>query len=210
VTLAAGDPVVTYCARNLEPYRGFNVFMRALPKILKGAPGARVLVVGGDGVSYGRLPIGAPNWREAMLAEIGDTIDRSRVHFLGTTSYKDYLTILQISAVHVYLTYPFVLSWSLVEALAAGCTIVASGTPPVRETIEDGRNGWLFDFFDTHGLADRVVEALRSRGALARLREQARRTALKCYDLRGVCLPRQIAIWERLMGRRPRQRSSLK
>jgi glycosyltransferase involved in cell wall biosynthesis len=201
VSIGAGDPVVTYCARHLEPYRGFHVFMRALPEILSRVPKARVLVVGADGVAYGQPPKEARSWREAMLGELGDAIDLRRVHFLGAIPFAQHLTILQLSAAHVYLTYPFVLSWSLIEAMAAGCLVVASNTAPVREAIEDGREGWLVDFFDPSALADRVVEALTDPGRNSAMRERARETAIERYSLHRVCLPKHIRIWERLIGR---------
>lgn len=125
--LKAGDPVVTYVARNLEPYRGFHVFMRSLPALLAAHPTCQVLIVGGDEVSYGRAPKDAKSWRGALLREVNiDTnSETGRVHFLGKLPYAQYRWVLQVSAVHVYLTYPFVLSWSLLEALASGCAVVA-------------------------------------------------------------------------------------
>lgn len=156
--LAAGDPVVTYVARNLEPYRGFHVLMRALAAIQDRHPRAHAIVIGGDDVSYGRRPKDAPNWREKMLAEV--PLDRSRVHFLGRVPRPVFVKVLQISAAHVYLTYPFVLSWSLIEAMACGAPIVASDTAPVREILQDGRNARMVDFFAVAALADAVLETL--------------------------------------------------
>ena len=139
--LKAGEPIITYVARNLEPYRGFHQFMRALPQILIEHPTCQVVVVGGDGVSYGSKPKDATNWRSKLLAE--NPLDLNRVHFLGKVPYATYKKVLQISAVHIYLTYPFVLSWSLLEAMASGCLIVGSDTAPVREVIRDKDNGLL-------------------------------------------------------------------
>ncbi|QTS88787.1 glycosyltransferase family 4 protein [Ectopseudomonas khazarica] len=170
--LKAGDPVVTYVARNLEPYRGFHCFMRALPKILKEHPTCQVVVVGGDDVSYGSKPKDAPNWRTKLLRE--NQVDLSRVHFLGKVSYATYKKVLQVSAVHVYLTYPFVLSWSLLEALACGCQVIASDTAPVREVIQDGVNGWLVDFFDIGAMSERLLEALALPQKNQQLRHMAR------------------------------------
>ena len=188
----AGDEIITYVARNLEPYRGFPSFMRSLPKILADRPRARVLIVGGDDVSYGkRLPEGA-SYRQQMLAELGDSIDPSRVHFLGRVPYSTYLRVLQVSRVHVYLTYPFVLSWSMLEAMAAECLVIGSRTPPVAEVIRDGENGVLVDFFDHDEIAQRVIAALVDRSAFASLRENARRTIVESFDLRSICLPAQL------------------
>ena len=192
--LTTRDEVITFVARNLEPYRGFHAFMRALPDILVRCPTAQVLIVGADEVSYGvRNPAGG-TYRASLLAEVGDALDRSRVHFLGRLSYRDYLSVLQVSRVHVYLTYPFVLSWSMLEAMAAGCFVVGSRTPPVEEVIEDGVNGWLTDFFDRDALVERVCDALGAGHSLDALRAAARRTIVERFDLTRVCLPRQAAI----------------
>lgn len=141
--LKAGDPVITYVARNLEPYRGFHTFMRALPAIQAEHKQCHTVIVGGDGVSYGRSPRDAKNWREFMLNEVGSQLDPTRTHFVGKLPYADYKRLLQVSAVHVYLTYPFVLSWSMLEAMASGCVVVATDTAPVREALQHGENGWL-------------------------------------------------------------------
>src|SRR5690606_26064238 len=131
-----------------EPYRGFHRFMRALPAVLRARPQAQVVLVGGDGASYGGLPKDAPGWKDKLLAELDGSLDLSRIHFMGRVPYPQYLALLQIASVHCYLTYPFVLSWSLTEAMAAGCYVVASDTEPVRELIRDGGNGRLVPFFD--------------------------------------------------------------
>lgn len=192
-----GDEVVTYLARNLEPYRGFHTFMRSLPRLQALRPDARIVIVGGDGVSYGeRLPEGQ-TYRKRYCAEVQDKVDWSRVFFVGTLSYADYLKILQISAAHIYLTYPFVLSWSMLEAMAAGCLLVASDTAPVTEVIEDGINGLLVDFFDHERLADRVAEVLADPARYQALRNTARTTIVERYDLKSVCLPQ---ILDKLRG----------
>ncbi|CAN7246237.1 glycosyltransferase family 4 protein [Aquipseudomonas alcaligenes] len=169
--LKAGQPTLTYVARNLEPYRGFHSFMRALPRILEAHPTCQVLVVGGDEVSYGSRPKGAANWRSKLLAE--NPVDLQRVHFLGKVPYATYKRVLQVSAAHIYLTYPFVLSWSLLEAMASGCLIIGSDTAPVREVIEDGRNGLLVDFFDGERIAEKALQALAEPERFRALRRQA-------------------------------------
>lgn len=199
VELAAGDPVVTFVNRNLEPYRGYHVFMRALPELQRRVPEARVLLVGGDGVSYGATAPAGTSWKQRFLDEVAPELDLSRVHFLGQLPYGQYLKLLQVSAAHVYLTYPFVLSWSCLEAMSAGCHVIGSRTEPVQEFIEDGLNGTLVDFFDPHGLAAAVEDALRHRPQHAALREAARRTAVERCDLHGVCLPQWRALLSRLM-----------
>lgn len=191
--LSAGDEVLTYVARSLEPYRGFHVFMRALPAVLAARPDAQVLIIGGDGVSYGGKPPDAESWKAKMLAELDGQLDLSRIHFLGRTSYADYRRVIQVGRVHCYLTYPFVLSWSLTEAMSAGAYIVASDTEPVREVIRDGENGRLMPFFDTDALSSALIRGLALQDDRADdLRRAARQTILKGYDLHGHCLPRLI------------------
>jgi glycosyltransferase involved in cell wall biosynthesis len=194
--LTAADTVVTYVARNFEPYRGFPSFMRAVPEILRRCPEAHVVIAGGDGVSYGREPPGGGTWREAMQAEVGP-LDPARVHMLGRLPYAAYLALLQVSTAHVYLTVPFVLSWSCLEAMAAGCVVVGSRTPPVEEVIQDGDNGLLADFHDPAGIAARVAEAVDGRDALHGLRARARRTIESRYAL-AHCLPAQMRLLREL------------
>jgi glycosyltransferase involved in cell wall biosynthesis len=174
----AGMPIITYVARHLEPYRGFHSFMRALPIIQKAHPDCHTIIIGGDGVSYGGKPRDAANWREKMFKEV--RIDASRTHFLGQLPYDMYRKVLQVSRVHTYLTYPFVLSWSMLEAMATGCLVVGSRTSPVEEVIRDGENGLLADFFDPQDIAEKVVMGLRE--PMSELRAQARADVLARYD----------------------------
>lgn len=193
----AGEPIVTYVARNLEPYRGFHVFMRALPALLAREPRAQVLVVGGDEVSYGAPSSHAGGWRGALLEELeksGTPIDASRVHFTGKLPHAEYMKVLQVSAAHVYLTVPFVLSWSMLEAMCAGCVVIASRTEPVTEVLVDGENGRLVDFFDREALVAALVSALRDPTRGRALREAARATAVQRFDLRTRCLPEALAL----------------
>lgn len=190
--LTAGDEVLSYVSRSLEPYRGFHRFMRALPAVMRARPNAQVVLIGGDGTSYGRAPHGAESWKALMLSELAGQLDPSRIHFLGRVPYPRYLSLLRISKVHCYLTYPFVLSWSLTEAMAAGCQIVASDTEPVRELIRDGENGRLVPFFDQPALEAALIRALADDPAAAQLRRAARQTILDRYDLHRHSLPRLI------------------
>lgn len=198
--LTPQDEVVTFVARNLEPYRGFHIFMRALPEILRQRPRARAVIVGGDEVSYGSRHASGRTFREVLLQELGDSLDITRVHFVGRIPYSRFVDVLRISTVHVYLTYPFVLSWSLLEAMSVGCLVVGSNTAPVREVVREGENGLLVDFFDVSGLARTVVGALGERGSFAALREEARRSIVQRYDLQSVCLPGQMELVRNLAG----------
>ena len=171
LVLKAGDPVVTYLARNLEPCLGFHIFMRALERIQRADPHCHALIVGGDELSHRKRPQGAANWREKMLSEV--SLDPARTHFLGRIPRASCVKVLQVSAAHVYLSYPFALSRSLLEAMACGAPIIASNTAPVREVIRDGRNGSLVDFFDAQGIARQVLYALHSRAEQLVLRKQA-------------------------------------
>ena len=204
VMLTQKDEVVTYVARNLEPYRGFHVFMRAAREIQRRRPRARILVVGGDGVSYGAAAPEGTTFREMALREAAGEIDLGRIHFLGQLPYDDYVNLLQVSAVHIYLTYPFVLSWSFIEAMSAGCVIVGSSTPPVMDVLKDGENGLLADFFSPDQIADRVDQVLDHPTRMAHLRAAARATAVEQFDLKTVTLPRWLALIDDVInGRRP-------
>ena len=193
--LTAEDEVITYVARNLEPVRGFPTFMRALPALLKARPKATVVIMGGDEVSYG-VGGSKTKWREKMLEEV--ELPPGRVHFFGQSPYDHYLALLQISSVHVYLTYPFVLSWSCMEALAVGCLVVASATPPVLEVIRDGENGLLTDFFDHDKVAADVAAALENPDR-ERIRAHARQTIVERYDL-AMCIDKQMEMLREATG----------
>lgn len=187
----AGDELVTYVSRNLEPYRGFPAFMRAAEQILKRRPNAHIIVVGGDSVSYGSRPKGGGNYREQMTAELD--LDLTRIHFLGKVKYDVFLRILQLSAAHIYLTVPFVLSWSMLEAMAAGCVVIGSRTPPVEEVIKDGQNGLLADFFSPDEVANLVDRVLDHPDRMSRIRRAARQTILDHYSLTD-CLQKQVKL----------------
>lgn len=202
LTLTRKDEVITFVNRNLEPYRGYHVFMRALPEILRQRPHARVLIVGADDVSYGARPAGGKKWKDIFAAEVRPQIpdaDWARVHFLGHVPYQHFIPLLQLSTVHVYLTYPFVLSWSLLEAMSAGCAIVASDTQPLQEAITDGQTGLLFPFFDHGALAAKVCALLQDPAKRQSLGAHARAFAQANYDLRAVCLPKQLE-WVGALG----------
>jgi glycosyltransferase involved in cell wall biosynthesis len=171
--------------------------MRALPEILRRRPNARIVIVGGDSVSYGAPPKEG-SWRKIFLDEVRDKIDMGRVHFVGKIAYSNFIQLLQVSRVHVYLTYPFVLSWSLLEAMSMGCAILASNTEPVREVITHNKTGLLVDFFDQQGLVENLCSLLDDAEKRKQLGEAARKFVVENYDLKRICLPQQLAWIEKL------------
>jgi glycosyltransferase involved in cell wall biosynthesis len=204
LVLRPSDEVITYIARNLEPYRGFHIFMRAAKEILHRRPNARIIVIGGDEVSYGAAHPSGKTFREVMLTELGQDLPLERIFFAGQVSYEVYLSVLQVSSAHVYLTYPFVLSWSFIEAMSAGCAIIGSDTPPVLEVLKDGENGLVVDFFSPTAIADRVDDILDHPTRMQHLRNAARETAVTEYDFKTVLLPRWLSLMNDLRnGRKP-------
>lgn len=187
--LSEAKEIVTYVGRGMEPYRGFPQFMEAVAEVQRRRPHCHVVLVGGEGVFYGTPPAQGQTWKDKMLAEL--PLDHSRLHFTGYLNRPDFLTVLQASTVHVYLTRPFVLSWSALEAMSCGCALVASATPPVQEVILDRVNGLLVDFFSPQQLADRIEEALADFSLRQALSYRARETILDRYDLR-LMLQRQL------------------
>lgn len=191
--LSRDDEIITFVSRRLEPYRGFHIFMRALPELLRRRPNAKILIVGDEGVGYGSLPPDGQSWKTLLLNEVYKELDLSRVYFLGYIPYHFLISLLQLSRVHVYLTYPFVLSWSLLEAMSAGCCIVASDTRPLHEAIRHDETGRLVNFFDTRALGEEICYLLDNPEKRATLGANARVFARANYDLKTVCLPKQLA-----------------
>ncbi|MDB2376353.1 glycosyltransferase family 4 protein [Gammaproteobacteria bacterium] len=194
-SLTRDDEVITFVNRALEPYRGFHTFMRSLPILLAARPNAQVLIVGKEDVSYGAQPPEGKSWKTICSEEVLPQLtpqQRERIHFLGTIDYPRFINLLQVSRVHVYLTYPFVLSWSLLEAMSVGCSIVASDTQPLHEAIKHDETGRLVDFFDHSMLANSVTQLLDDEDTRVRLGKAARVFAIENYDLAKHCLPKQI------------------
>lgn len=205
LVLSRQDEILTFVNRNLEPQRGYHIFMRALPDLLRQRPGLKVLIVGGNGVGYGAAPdpekYGERGWKDIFIDEIKPKMTPEswrRVHFLGNIAYPQFVSLLQLSRVHVYLTYPFVLSWSLLEAMSVGCAIVASDTAPVKEVIRHGETGSLVPFFDVEGLVQEVCGLLSDPQRAQRYGAAARAFVQAHCDLQTVCLPAQLAWLEAL------------
>lgn len=191
-----GDEVVTFINRNLEPMRGYHQFMRALPRILAERPHAHVVLVGGDEVSYGTRHASGESYKNIYLKEVRSQLDMSRVHFVSRVPYGVLLSLLRVSAAHVYLTVPFVLSWSMLEAMSVGALVIGSDTAPVREVIEHGKNGLLVDFFSPQQIAQTVCQVLAKPQAHAHLRVAARQTVIDRYDFVTKSLPAYMALIE--------------
>lgn len=188
IKLKVQDEVITYATRGMEPYRGFPEFMEAAEKILKKRPNAQVVIAGANAVCYSpSLPNGT--YKDLMLNKLD--LDMSRVHFVGTLSFEEYIKLLQVSSAHVYLTYPFILSWSLLEAMSVGCCVVASNTKPVLEVINDNYNGLLVDFPNVPELVNKIEYALDNQDKMNQIRENARKTILDKYALKDI-LPKQF------------------
>jgi glycosyltransferase involved in cell wall biosynthesis len=181
--------IVTYVARGMEPYRGFPQLIETVALLQKRRPQCHVVIVGENRVAYGRMLPDGKTYKDVMLEKV--PLDLNRVHFTGLLPYPEYLQVLQASSVHLYLTRPFVLSWSMLEALSAGCLVVASNTAPVTEMIQDGVNGLLVDFFNTQEICDRIEYALDNPTQMVSIRRQARETILERYDLAQL-LPQHL------------------
>ncbi|MEA5509715.1 glycosyltransferase family 4 protein [Crocosphaera sp. UHCC 0190] len=187
--LSEVEEIVTYVGRGMEPYRGFPQFMEAVSILLKRRPNCHVVIVGEDRVAYGRSLPDGKTYKQLMLETF--SYDLSRLHFTGSLPYSEYLKVIQASSVHVYLTRPFVLSWSMLEAMSTGCVILGSNTPPVQEVIEDGVNGLLVDFFAVDRIVERIEEVLEHPDKMAKLRVKARETVQERYALAKL-LPEHI------------------
>ena len=203
--LDPSTPLVTFVNRRFEPMRGFHGFMRALPSFLAQVPSARAVLIGADEPGgYGSPAGDGTTWKARLLQELDGRLDLSRVHFTGRLPHRQMHDVMRLGAAHIYLTYPFALSWSMIEAMALGCFVIGSRTPPVQEVIKDGENGRLVDMFDSGSLADLMAEACRAgRPAQAALRQAARRTAVARYDRQGVCEPAWLALVDEVLARGP-------
>ena len=196
IILSCKDEVLTYATRGMESYRGFPQFMEIAEKLLQKRKNLHVVIAGEDRVCYGPK-LRNITFKELMLKNLN--LDLSKLHFTGGLPYKEYRKLLQISSVHCYLTYPFVLSWSMLEAMAAGCLIVASKTQPVEEVIKDKQNGYLVNFYNIEEFVktiDEILEAKANNGGIhsdknQKIKMNARKTIVENYDLKEL-LPRHI------------------
>lgn len=201
LNLSHVDEIVTYATRGMEPYRGFPQFMEAVTLTQQHRPNCHVVVVGDDRVAYSKTLPNDKTYKQMMLEKL--PLDLSRLHFTGFLPYDQYRQVLQASSAHIYLTRPFILSWSMLEAMASGCLVIASNTAPVTEVIQDGKNGLLVDFFSPVQIADRVDEVLNHADRFSSIRTRARQTILKHYDLATLLLQHLQWLGQGMSSRRP-------
>ena len=200
IDLTKKDKIISFINRNLEPQRGYHVFMRSVPRVLKDNPDVNILVIGGNDKGYGLAPPKDKTWKDIFYNEVKDELDESRVHFLGRVDYKTLIGIYQLTTLHVYLTYPFVLSWSVLEAMSCGSLILGSNTDPVSEVITDKKNGLLVDFFDVDKLSETMSEVIKNSKNFDKIRNNARNTIKNRYDLKTKSLPKQINIVKEMLS----------
>jgi glycosyltransferase involved in cell wall biosynthesis len=196
-------PLITFINRRLEPLRGFHIFARALPKLMAAVPDADVIVIGADEAGgYGTPAPAGKTWGQSLFAEVADRVDRNRIHFVGRVPHPLMIETLSLSSAHVYYTYPFVLSWSLLEAMALECVILGSDTAPVRDAVTPGVDGILNDFFDVEALADAMIDACRNPEKFRPMRKAARRTIVERFDRATICQPAWLELVEPMLGGR--------
>ena len=197
---SAADEIITFSVRNLEPSRGFHRYMRALPRLQKLRPDAFFVIVGGDEKSYVKGHESGKPWREVMLEEVGDQLDMNRLVFVGKLPYQTLLQLFSISSLHIYMTIPFVLSWSMLEVMACETTVLGSATGPVEEFITEGENGFLFDYFSEDAMVEKVGELMKNPQLREEVGRRARQFIVDNYDLETVCLPQHLALIDELIS----------
>jgi glycosyltransferase involved in cell wall biosynthesis len=198
---SAEDEIITFSVRNLEPSRGFDRYMRALPRLQKLRPNAWFIIVGGDETSYVKGHSSGKPWREVLLEEVGAQLDMSRLLFSGRVPYSDLLALFSISSLHIYMTIPFVLSWSMLEVMACGTPVLGSRTGPVEEVIEDGVNGFLFDYFSEDELVEKVKMLMDDTQLRKTIGQRGREFIIENYDLDTRCLPQHLALVDEMLAK---------
>jgi glycosyltransferase involved in cell wall biosynthesis len=198
--IPAGTRVVTFVSRGLESIRGFDLFMKIADRIGRARPDVLFVVVGGEEIHYGwdKLHTGAPSFKQWVLAR--GNYDLSRFLFLGRVLPTQLADILRISDLHIYLTAPFVLSWSMLNAMSSGCVVLGSDVPPVRELIRPAENGLVGPLFDVDFLTETALEVLDDPAEFAPLGQAARQTIEESYSVE-VCIPPIKDFFERVAAR---------
>jgi len=180
--LPEGAKVVSYIARAMEPARGFFSYMETVEKLCKLDPELQFVVVGRPRAAYSTGTGDGPSYRDQAMQKYD--CDWSRVHFCGKLVYDDYLQVLRNTSVHIHLSMPLFLSWSLLEAMACGCTIIGSSNAPVNEVIQHNENGYLAPFFDSDEIASQTLTLLKDRALATRLGQAARQTVIQDYEVK--------------------------
>ena len=197
--LSGVDEIVTYATRGMEPYRGFPQFIEAAHLLQKARPKAHVVIAGDNRVAYGKQAPNGKTWKDLYMEKF--PLDPARTHFVGSLPYGEYIKLLQCTKAHIYLTRPFVLSWSMLEAMSCGALVVASNTEPVQEVITDGINGLMVDFFNPDQIAATLDRVLAQPKQFEHIKEKARATVVAKYDL-SACLKHKLAWLSSLMNAR--------
>ncbi len=197
-----GLRIVTYVSRGMESLRGFDQFMKAAKILCQLRRDVLFVVVGNDRICYSADAefTGGKTFKEWVLAQ--DQYDLSRFLFTGLLPPNELAKLFSITDLHVYLTAPFVLSWSLMNALACGATVLASDTAPVREMIVDGENGLLVDFFNPEKIAHQAGEILDRPQEYKHLGLAGVRLIGANYSL-DQALPRMLLLYEEAIAIRP-------
>lgn len=199
IRLTKKDKVLTFVNRNLEPYRGYHILMRALPEITEKHPDAHILIVGGNGTSYGANAPDGTTHKDIYFNKVKKDLKSSNIRFVGRVPYNSLVAMLSVSTAHIYLTYPFVLSWSMLEAMSLEALIIGSKTGPVEELIKHNQNGLLVDFLDHKQLAKTANEVLDNPDDYEVLRKKGRDTIVKNFDLQKICLPKHLQLIQSLV-----------
>lgn len=187
--LSSVEELLTYTAWGMEPYRGFPQFLQAIAKLQKTRPNMHAVIVGEDRVVYGRKRSDGKTWKQEMLETLN--LDETRIHFPGKLPHEELRKVYQASSAHIYLTRPFILSWSMMESMASGCLLIAADVPTVTEVITDNETGLLVDFFDADAIADKIEEALDNPKKMKPIRKNARQHILDHYSLKKI-LPQHL------------------
>ena len=191
---AAGQPLVTLVSRNLEPLRGLRQAVLAWPAIAAAVPDAQLLLVGDRGQGYGmEVPPAGDDHLSAALKTLPKGVDHQRIHWLGSLDHSIMVRLLQVSACHLALSYPYTLSWSVLEAMACGAALVSNHGSPIARELIDGHNGLLVRFNDHHALAQAVIELLNHPARRAQIGTAALHTIEQRFSL-----PKSLASFEQL------------
>ena len=206
ITIPKDTRVLTYVSRGLESARGFDIFMKVAKRVCDQMDNVIVLIAGQERTFYGHElhHIGKDKSFKQYVLE-NDSYDLSRIHFLGLIPIQDLIKLYNISDLHMYLTVPYVLSWSMIQAMSSGCTIVGSATPPVQEAIDDGVHGLLADFYDVDALTEKALQVLRAPEEHKHLGQAARERVMERYE-KTKCIDQLVELFRKHAGEASEQK----